>query len=391
GVAEGDVVEADLRGRGGAGAGGAGEGAGAGGVGDHGLEVEDLEDAVEADQGGHDVDLDVGQGGDGGVEAGEQGGERDEGAELEGAADGEGAAEAVEHGGGEGRGEGEGGEQALPVHGLGDADVADAAGAAGEYGGVLAGAAGERGEHGAGDVEPLVGDGAHLAVELHFLAGDVLQAAGDELGGDDEQGDQGERGGGDGPGQVEHGRQDQDQADDVRDDRGQGPGDGLLGADDVAVEAADQRAGLGAHEERDGLALDGVEDLAAQVVDEGLADPGGVPPAGHAEGRLGDGQDRDRGGEGDDHGGLAGQDPVVDDQAQQQRVRDGDDGLGAGEREEQGQLGAVRRGLRDDPAHGAGPDLLAGHRGVTAEGPHDARATWVHDGVTSRACGGPEN
>ena len=45
-------------------------------LGDHRGQVEDLEDPVEGDQGGHHVDLDVGQGGEGAVEPGQVGGQR---------------------------------------------------------------------------------------------------------------------------------------------------------------------------------------------------------------------------------------------------------------------------------------------------------------------------
>ena len=56
-------------------AGPAGTGRASGFVLDHGREIEDLEDPVEGDQGGHHVDLHVGQRGEGAVEAGQVGGQ----------------------------------------------------------------------------------------------------------------------------------------------------------------------------------------------------------------------------------------------------------------------------------------------------------------------------
>ena len=53
---------------------------------------------------------------------------------------------------------------------------------------------------------------------------------------------------------------------------GEDVGEGLLGAGDVVVEAADEGAGLGAREEGERHALHVVEDLGAHVVDEALAD-----------------------------------------------------------------------------------------------------------------------
>ena len=64
---------------------------------------------------------------------------------------------------------------------------------------------------------------------------------------------------------------------------GQRRGERLLGADDVVVEPADERAGLGAGEERDRHPLHVVEHLGAQVVDQALADARGEPALDQAE------------------------------------------------------------------------------------------------------------
>ena len=78
----------------------------------------------------------------------------------------------------------------------------------------------------------------------------------------------------------------------------QGRGEGLLRAEHVAVEPLDERAGLGAAEERERHPLHVVEDGGAQVVDQALADPRGEPAVGD-DGRAEDREQRDDGGEAD--------------------------------------------------------------------------------------------
>ena len=76
-----------------------------------------------------------------------------------------------------------------------------------------------------------------------------------------------------------------DHGDQVADHVGEQVGEGLLGADDVVVEAADQRAGLGAGEEGQRHALDVPEHLGAHVVDQALADVGRDAPLGERRAR----------------------------------------------------------------------------------------------------------
>ena len=64
-------------------------------VGHHGLEVEDLEDAVEADERGHDVDLDVREGGQRAVQTVEVCGQGDDRPDFERTVGGKHAAPAV--------------------------------------------------------------------------------------------------------------------------------------------------------------------------------------------------------------------------------------------------------------------------------------------------------
>ena len=101
-------------------------------LGDERGEVEHLEDPVERHQRRHHIDVHVRQGGERTVEAGEQGGERDNGSDLEAAVDGEHTTPAVDEGGGERGGEDEREEEDPAVHGRLHADVADPSRPAGE-------------------------------------------------------------------------------------------------------------------------------------------------------------------------------------------------------------------------------------------------------------------
>ena len=71
----------------------------------------------------------------------------------------------------------------------------------------------------------------------------------------------------------------------LRHQPGQRRGERLLGAEHVVVQPADQRAGLGAGEERERHPLHVVEDRGAQVVDQALADARRVPALGEATAR----------------------------------------------------------------------------------------------------------
>ncbi len=221
--------------------------AGVGLVLDHGRQVEDLEDPVEGDQGRHDVDLDVGQGGERAVEAGEVGGQGHHRPHLQGAVDHLDATPAVDHRGGQRRGEGQGGDEEPGVHGLGDADVPDPAGLLLELVPLLRRASEQLDQQGARDVEPLGHGVVHLGVEAVGLAGDDRQPASHPLGREHEHREDDEADQGDLPRQDEHHDEDQGHADQVGHDGGQGVGEGLLGPDDVVVEPADRgrRSGSG--------------------------------------------------------------------------------------------------------------------------------------------------
>ncbi len=277
------------------------------------------------------------------------------------------AADAVHHRGEQPGQQGDGDHEDHPVHVPGDADLADLERLGGEQLGLLARAPVELGQHRARDVEPLGHRGAHLGVELHGLPRQALQAAAEQAGGEDEQRDQHQADEADQPGQVEQGDQDDDQRQDVGQDAGQHAHDRLLRADHVPVEPADQRAGLRAGEERQGLALHVVEDLGAQVVDEALADPRGEVAVYHAEQRVEHRDARDGQRHRDDDALVAGDDPVVDQLAQQQRVDHGDRRVERRREQVDRQLDAVRPGVAGDPLDRPWLELLLGDRRVHAE------------------------
>ena len=248
-------------------------------LGDQRLQVEDLEDPLEADQGAHHLDTGAGQCGQRGVEAGEQQGEGDDGARVQAAAQCVVAAESVDQGEGQGGHQGEGGDEDGLGHGGTDADVADPAGARGEFGGLVGGPPEEFDEGRAGGGEPFGHLGAHGGVVVGGLALQLGHAGAHPAGGDDEhrQQDEGEQG--DLPGDAEHHGERQQQRDEVGDDAGEGVAEGSLGPDDVVVEPADECAGAGAGEEGDRHPLDVVEDRRAQIEDQPLAE-GRRQPAG---------------------------------------------------------------------------------------------------------------
>src|SRR5829696_10205511 len=279
-VAEADVVELDPPGR-------LVQMDRPGTVADRALEVEHLEHPLEGHERGHHVHAGVGQGGEGAVDLGDQGGQGDHVAGLQLVLEHLPGPEPVDGGRAHGADQAEDDEEGLPVEGGADADVADPGGLAGEAGQLPVAAAEQHHQQGPGDVEALVHGRVHVRVELHGLAGDGLEPAPDPPGREQEQGQHGHRDQGDAPVQHEHGDQGRDQADEVGEDRPQGAGEGPLGADHVAVQPAGQGAGLGVGEEGQRLALHVVEQAGAEPVDRPLADARGQEPLAQGEGGVG--------------------------------------------------------------------------------------------------------
>ena len=129
---------------------------------------------------------------------------------------------------------------------LGDADVAHAAGLPPNASSSAAGCPKSLTRSAPGDVEALVIIECHVGVELVALARDGLQPAPQPARRQQEDGQQDERDQRELPAEEEHDDQHDDDADEVADHRGEDVGEGLLGAGDVVVQAADERAGLGA-------------------------------------------------------------------------------------------------------------------------------------------------
>ena len=244
------------------------------------------------------------------------------------------------------------------------------------------------------DLEALLHDHVHLAVEVVALLGQRPDPLADEAGRNEEEGDEEQGGQGDLPAEEEHGGDDDDDGHQVADHVGQEVGEGLLGADDVVVQPAHQGTGLGAGEERQGHALDVAEHLGAHVVDQALADVGGDPPLGQGEGAVGEGQDGDQDRQLDDQVLVLLQDAVVDEGPQDERVHGGDDGVEDHDGDEDGQdlpVGdgegehAPRRALLD-PVLEDGPVLAHGaHAAPTTAAP----AVSPHAHALQTTVGGP--
>ncbi len=182
-VAEGHPVEGDL-------GGGAvvrrGQVGGVLPLGDQRLQVEQFEDPVEADHRGVRLALDAGQLGDRAVQAGQQGGQCHQRADLEGAVDDHGAAEAVDERGDHGGQQRHDDDRQPAQHHPGDTDLAHLLRALGEQPRLLARAAEELGEHRARHVEALADGRAHLGVHLHLFTGVAGQPPPDQRAGNHE-------------------------------------------------------------------------------------------------------------------------------------------------------------------------------------------------------------
>ena len=157
-------------------------------------------------------------------------------------------------------------------------------------------------------------------------------------------------------------------------------GERALGADHVVVEPRDQGAGLGAGEEGQRLALHVAEDPGAEVEDQALADAGGEPAARarragrrraatRAIARASDG----------DQPVVAGEDAVVDDALDQQRVDDDQRAASnAVTARNTTMMPPVRSGEGQHPADRAPRDLRAGRppRGRCACVARQAPSRW---------------
>jgi hypothetical protein len=179
--------------------------------------------------------------------------------------------------------------------------------------------------------------------------------------------------------------------DHVADDVAEQVREGLLGADDVVVQPADERARLGPREKRDRHRLDVAEDLGPHVVDEELADERRDPPLregeepveerkpSHEQRQADDVVDtRVLGGQREDLTRARVPLGDIDDLAQDERVGDDDERVEDDDGEEQDEHPAI--GLRegDHPADGLALDPLVQHLLVAPERAHHAHPAVSH-------------
>ena len=153
----------------------------------------------------------------------------------------------------------------------------------------------------------------------------------------------------------------------IADHSGQGVAERPLGADDVVVESADERARTSACEERDRHALHMIEDSGPQIEDQSLAEVRREPAAEESERRLGERDQGDEQGESDDGALVAAGHDRVDDAPGEDRGRDGEQRGHHAEDHELGDAAAVRTGEGGDAAQGR-----AGEGAAFLLGVHDA-------------------
>ena len=152
------------------------------------------------------------------------------------------------------------------------------------------------------------------------------------------------RGQGDLPTQEEHGRQDDEDGDEVAHHVGQKVREGLLSADHVVVQPADQRAGLGPGEKSQRHALDVPEDLGSHVEDEALADIGGDATLNQHQGCIDNGQAADHDRQDDHQAAVLVQDPIVDEVLEDEGVDGGKGRIQHDRGQEDGEHLAIRDG-----------------------------------------------
>ncbi len=209
-------------------------------------------------------------------------------------------------------------------------------------------AAEEFDEEGAADIEGFVDDGVHAGVGVHLVAGGIAQARAEQAGGEDEQGHDGDAGESEAPFDGEHHGEDDDGLDEVGDDADDGVADGVLGADDIVVEAADHLAGFGAGEEAQGHALEFSVEGGAQVVDDAFANAGVEAAAEDAGGTLEDGHSEQGEREANEGAQVGGGDDGVDELADDEGREEREAGIGEDEEEHGEQVEAVGAGVGED-------------------------------------------
>ena len=197
----------------------------------------------------------------------------------------------------------------------------------------------------------------HRRVVLGRLTFERADLGADPAGGDHEHRQQDQRQHRDLPRQAQHHDDRQDERDDVGHDARQRRGERPLGADHVVVQPADERAGVGAGEERDRHALHVLEHPPAQVEDESLAESRRLQPFEESDDRVDEGDHADQHRQPDHGGGRVPLDDRVDGAPGQHGRGDAEHRGSGGEDEEGDDRAQVRSGERGDP-----PQRLRGSR-----------------------------
>ncbi len=330
---------------------------------DERLQVEDLEDPLETHQRAHHLDAGPGESGQRGVQPGQEQGERDDGAGVQGPAQGVVAAESVDEREGQRRDQGEGRDERRLGHRGADPDVPYACRPDRELGGLVGGPAEQLDQRRAGRREPFGHLGAHRGVQRRGLPLHRRHPRPHPAGRQDEHGQQHQRQQGDLPGDAQHHDEGQQQGDEVGDDAREGVAERPLRADDVVVEAADEGAGPGPGEEGDRHPLHVVEDGRPQIQDQPLAEGGGEPAGQQPEPRLRDRDQRDEEGEPGHHGAVPAVHDGGDDPAGEHRRGHRQQGRHHAQQEEENEPAAVRAGERGHAAQtgpGEGAAVLLG-------------------------------
>ena len=356
-------------------------------LGDERLEVEHLEDPLEGDQRGHDVDPDVRDRGERAVEPGQQGGEGEQGADGEGVVDGHQAPDAVDHRRGERGDEGERDEEDRRLTAMRTPMSRTRRRGRRTRSSSSAGRPNSLTSRAPATLKRSVirvptSAFCTICSWARLASRRPISRAGTRKNGTSTRHAEGQL-----PGQRGHRDDDQHQRDDVADDAGEHRGEGLLGTDDVVVQPGDERAGLGAGEEGDRLAQHVGEHLGAQVVDEALTDAGGEPALDEGQAGAEDGDQGHEQGQPDDDRGVLGVDAVVDERLQQQRRGHHEHRLDDHDAEEPGDLGLVGGRVSEHPTGRAGSQASLLDAGVPAQAVQRLPPLHAHRSCSSSSSG----
>jgi hypothetical protein len=319
----------------------------------HGHDVEHFEQPVKGDQRCHHVELKVGELRQGTVQSGQVLGKGDEGAHLEGAPHGGYATDAIDHCGRHRRSERQRHQEDTRVGSLEDADVAHPGCLGIERLRLHVGSPQELYEHCAADVEAFLHDHVHFGVKVVAFLSERAQVSSHHAGRDEEDRKKYQRGEGDLPAEIEHRCQHNDHRDQVAHRVRKEIGEGLLRAENVVVQPADESAGLGPGKEGQGHTLDVPEHLRTHVKDQTLADD--RRDAALCERKDGVDQSQAAGetGQRDNQVSVVLLDTVVDEGPQNQRVDSGDDRVEHYHGQEYGQDPSVGNGEGQHPTRRA--------------------------------------